>query len=125
MSLLVECSTIQGEIMEAINFMTTCANASDSNITVLWLVEDRVSGIVTATFLLLFLVIGLPWNLLVIATIVKQRLYTQPTIILLLSLASSDLVLLVLHLPLVMIVGFHGEFYLETVTESGAQYAAK
>jgi hypothetical protein len=73
-------------------------------------VEDRVSGIVKSVFLLLFLVVGLPWNLLVIATIVKQRLYTQPTIILLLSLVITDLVLLVLHLPLVAIVGFHGEY---------------
>jgi hypothetical protein len=98
--------------MESIpdDFMPVCANASDSNVSELWLVKDRVSGIVTATFLLLFLVVGLPWNLLVIATIVKQRLYTQPTIILLLSLASTDLVLLVFHVPQAMIVGFHGEY---------------
>jgi hypothetical protein len=73
-------------------------------------VEDRASSLVVATFLLLFLVVGLPLNLLVIATIVKQRLYTQPTIILLLNLVITDLVLLVFHLPLVMIVGFHGEY---------------
>jgi hypothetical protein len=96
--------------MEEPDYFSVCANASDSNVTSeLWLVEERAGGIVLATFLLLFLVVGLPWNLLVIVTIVKQRLYTQPTIILLLSLASTDLILLV-YLPLVMIVGFHGEY---------------
>ena len=72
--------------------------------------EDRTSGLVTAVFFLLFLVIGLPWNLLVVVTIVKQKLYTQPTIILLLSLVITDLLLLVFHLPLVMVTGFSGEY---------------
>ena len=72
--------------------------------------EDRTSGLVTAVFLLLFLVIGLPWNLLVIVTIVKQKLYTQPTIILLLSLVVTDLFMLVFHLPLVMVTGYSGEY---------------
>ena len=97
----------------ASNFLSVCANASDSNVTSeLWLVEDRTSGLVTAVFLLLFLVIGLPWNLLVIVTIVKQKLYTQPTIILLLSLVITDLILLVIHLPLLMVTGFYGEYIL-------------
>ena len=92
-------------------YLSVCANASDSSVTSeLWLVEDRTSGLVTAVFLLLFLVIGLPWNLLVVVTIVKQKLYTQPTIILLLSLVITDLVLLVFHLPLVMVTGFSGEY---------------
>ena len=92
-------------------YQSVCANTSDSNVTSeLWLVEDRTSGLVSAVFLLLFLVIGLPWNLLVIVTIVKQKLYTQPTIILLLSLVITDLLLLVFHLPLVMVTGFSGEY---------------
>ena len=74
------------------------------------LVTARTSGLVIAVFLLLFLVIGLPWNLLVIVTIVKQKLYTQPTIILLLSLVITDLVLIVSHLSLVMVTGFYGEY---------------
>jgi hypothetical protein len=101
------------------NFSTTarylwlCANASGGQITRdVWLVEDRASGIVTATFSLLFLVVGLPWNLLVIVTIVKQRLYTQPTIILLLSLVITDLILLVLVIPVLIVTGFTGEYIL-------------
>ena len=51
-------------------YLSVCANASDSNVTSeVWLVEDRTSGLVTTVFLLLFLVIGLPWNLLVVVTI--------------------------------------------------------
>ena len=93
----------------ASEFLSVCANVSNVTSEV-WLVQDRTSGTSIAVFLLLFLVIGLPWNLLVIVTIVKQKLYTQPTIILLLSLVITDLILLVFHLPLVTIVGFHGEF---------------
>ena len=72
--------------------------------------ENRASGLVTAVFLLLFLVIGLPWNLLVVVTIVKQKLYTQPTIILLLNLVIIDLVLLLGDMPLLVITGFYGEY---------------
>ena len=92
-------------------YLSVCANASDSNVTSdLWLVQDRTSGLVTAVFLLLFLVIGLPWNLLVIVTIVKQKLYTQPTIILLLSLVITDLVLLVFVIPVIIVTGIAGEY---------------
>ena len=45
-----------------------------------------------------------------IVTIVKQKRYTQPTIILLLSLVITDLVLIVSHLSLVMVTGFYGEY---------------
>jgi hypothetical protein len=93
-------------------YLSVCANASDSNVTSeLWLVEERAGGIVLATFLLLFLVVGLPWNLLVIATIVKQRLYTQPTIILLLNLVITDLILLMIYAPWATAVGLHGEIF--------------
>ena len=97
----------------ASTFLSVCANASDSSVTSeVWIVEDRTSGLVIAVFLLLFLVIGLPWNLLVVFTIVKQKLYTQPTIILLLNLVITDLILLVFHLPLLMVTGFYGEYIL-------------
>jgi hypothetical protein len=41
---------------------------------------------------------------------VKQRLYTQPTIILLLNLAITDLILLVLQCPMMIVVGLRGEY---------------
>ena len=64
------------------DFIDKCQNASASNITrELWLVQDPVSGYCLP--LSLFFVTGLPWNLLVVWIIVKQKLYRQPTIILL------------------------------------------
>ena len=99
-------------VSRAVEYISLCANASDDgNITSeFWLVEDKASGLVFASFLLLFLVVGLPWNLLVVVTIVKEKLYTQPTSILLLNLAISDLILLVLHIPFQVAVGIEGEY---------------
>ena len=92
-------------------YLSVCANASDSNVTRdLWSVEDKTSGFVAAVFVFLFLVIGLPWNLLVLVTIVKERLYTRPTVILLLSLLLTDIVLLLFSHPLFIMTGFQGEY---------------
>ena len=92
--------------------MTLCGNASgDSNITSeLWLVEDKISAKVASSFLLLILVVGLPWNLLVVGIILKKKLYTQPTIILLLNLVLTDIFMLILLTPSQVWVGFNGEY---------------
>ena len=97
------------------NFSLLCfgpnANAESNNSTSnLWLVQDKVSGQVTAAFLLLFLVVGLPWNLLVAITIVKEKLYHQPTIVLLLNLVLNDIILLVFEVPVRIVTGFAGEY---------------
>ena len=63
-----------------------------------------------AVVYLLFLVVGLPWNLLVVVTIVKEKLYTQPTIILLLNLVLTDLLVLLLVTPFVVVTGLAGEY---------------
>ena len=94
--------------------LSLCANASgDSNtISELWLVEEsyKTSAQVVASFLLLILVVGLPWNLLVVGIILKKKLYTQPTIILLLNLAFTDIFLLILRTASQVWVGFNGEY---------------
>ena len=72
------------------NTTTTSNGTSD-----LWLVEDKVTGQVTAAFLLLILLVGLPFNLLEVLTIVKEKLYHQPTILLLLNLAITDIFILI------------------------------
>ena len=90
-----------------------CANPSDVNITSgLWLVqvEDKTRAQVAASFLLLILVVGLPWNSLVVGIILKKKLYTQPTIILLLNLVLTDLFFLILEAPSQVWVGFNGEY---------------
>ena len=94
------------------SFLSLCANASDDSNTTseLWLVEDKTSAKVAASFLLLILVVGLPWNLLVAGIILKKKLYTQPTIILLLNLVLTDIFILALKTPFKVWVGFKGEY---------------
>ena len=41
--------------------------------------ENAINGYVTASFLLVFILIGVPWNTLVMVTIVKEKLYDQPS----------------------------------------------
>ena len=96
------------------SILSLCANGSgDSSGTTsdLWLVEDKTSTQVAASFLLLILVVGLPWNLLVVGIILKKKLYTQPTIILLLNLVLTDIFLLILLIPSQVWIGFNGEYY--------------
>ena len=98
--------------MDASSLFSLCANASDGSNTTseLWLVEDKTSAKVAASFLLLILVVGLPWNLLVVGIILKKKLYTQPTIILLLNLVLTDIFTLILRAPFQVWVGFNGEY---------------
>lgn len=72
--------------------------------------SSRVTGILTASTMLSFLLIGLPSNVLIILIILLRRLYEQPTEILLLSLAIADLLTCVLVLPQIIVAGFAGEF---------------
>ena len=76
-----------------------------------WELEGCASnGVITAFFLMVITAMGLPWNILVIITIIKEKLYRQPSITLLLNLALADLYLLLFPMLLVMITGFSGEF---------------
>ena len=52
--------------------------------------EQRINGLVLAVILTVFLVIGVPINLAVILSILRKRLYSQPTFILLLNLSVTD-----------------------------------
>ena len=98
--------------MDSASNVSLCANASCSSITdSAWRLEGeyRVGGLLSAAFLIFFVTIGLPWNLMVVVTIVKQSLYREPTNILLLNLALSDILLLLLAI-LNVITGLTGEF---------------
>ena len=65
---------------------------------------------VIAAFLLLFFVLGVPWNMLVLVCVLKKRLYMQPGIILLLNLTVTDLLLCVLVFPFNIVSGIAGRF---------------
>ena len=88
------------------------ANENDTTDEMWELGEYRMNGIVLAVFQTIFLLIGLPWNLMVIVTIVKEKLYKQPTIVLLLNLVITELLYLITLVPLFIVVGSAGEFIL-------------
>ena len=67
------------------------------------------NGYAIAAFALLFVLVGLPWNALVIGIIIKKKLFTRPTYMLLLNLAIANLLVCVLVLPLAVVTGFGGE----------------
>ena len=68
------------------------------------------NGYVIAVIVFLILLVGLPWNTLVICTIIKKRLYTQPTVILMLNLTITNFLLCVLIMPFNIISGLAKEF---------------
>lgn len=75
-----------------------------------WQTPDRDSGTATAVVLLVFMVVGLPCNLLIIVSMLWKRLYQQPAHILLLNLAINDLLMCVTYLPINITSAFAGEF---------------
>ncbi len=92
-----------------------CETASSDNLTRdYWKLTgaEVTHGYVCAAFLILFECIGLPWNFLVIFTVIKDKLFHQPTIILLLNLILTDIFLLVGPIPLILTTALAGEFIL-------------
>ncbi len=70
------------------------------------------TSLASAVVALCFILLGLPSNFLIIFGVIRQRLYTQPTYILLLNLAVSDLLVCLCVLPFTVISGFSREFIL-------------
>ena len=90
-----------------------CKNSSSNSVTEeYWVLEGkyRVNGQVTAAFMLLFLAVGLPWNVMVVITVLKKRLYHQPAILLLLNLVVTDILMLLIRLPIIAVTGIAGEY---------------
>lgn len=79
-----------------------------------WTVSPRLQplGFATGSVMLIFFVIGLPSNIMIITSILQQKLFKQPTHLLLLSLACTDLLLCLLVMPIIGISGFAGGFVL-------------
>ena len=90
-----------------------CAFASSSNITQeYWSLEEEqiTHGLMIAVYLVFCELLGLPWNILVLVIIIKEKLWRQPNIILLVNLIISDLFILLFPTPFLTITGFAGEF---------------
>ena len=52
---------------------------------------NRTVGYVNAAFMLLFLTIGLPRNAMVIGIVLRKKLFTRPSVMLLLNLATLNM----------------------------------
>ena len=90
-----------------------CSNYSQDNVTSgSWSINPyfRVATLTMSGFLILFMLIGIPWNLLLIVIIIKKRLFKQPAILLLLNLAITNLLLCLLVMPMNIIPALAGEF---------------
>ncbi len=70
----------------------------------------RDTSLVSSAITLCFILIGVPSNLLILVSILRQRLYREPTYILLLNLAVADLLMCLLYMPFTVVSGFAGEF---------------
>ena len=68
------------------------------------------NAIGTALVMLLFIIVGIPSNIIIIVSIIQQKLYKETTHVLLLNLAISDALLCLLVMPLVVVTGFAGEY---------------
>ena len=71
---------------------------------------DEIGGTVTAVVLLFYMVISLPFNLLVTVTILWKKLYQQPTLILLLNLTLNELLFSITYIPMNVVSGISKEF---------------
>ena len=69
----------------------------------------------------LFLLIGLPANIMIIISIIYKKLYKEPTHILLLNLAISDLLVCVLVMPFTLVAGYAGEYIFGATDHSRCQ----
>jgi hypothetical protein len=69
--------------------------------------ESETIATISAAFMLLYFIIGVPWNALVIGVIVKKKLFTQPPLLLMLNLAIANFLTSALLMPYV-VLGFTG-----------------
>ena len=92
-----------------------CLNLSSNDLTEeYWKLDGslKIHGQVSAALFLFTMLIGLPWNLLVVITILWKRLYRTPTITLLFNVAMTDILFLVIFMPVLTVTGIAGEYIL-------------
>ena len=72
--------------------------------------DFRANSTATAVIMLILFIVGLPANIIIIVSILYQKLYKETTHILLLNLAISDLLVCLLVMPFTIVTGFAGGF---------------
>ena len=102
------------QLMDA-NF--SCFNDNLSGLTEeVWSLEpivhtDTATRYIITTVCFILIILGIPWNCVIIGIIMKKKLYKdKPTIILLLNLCIVDLLLCILVMPFNLVPGITGEF---------------
>ena len=71
--------------------------------------DDTIKiGYANTVFMLLYFPIGLPWNTMVIGIILKKKLYSRPSVMLMFNLAITNLILCVSFMPITIIFGIGG-----------------
>ena len=96
-----------------VDFLYSCndENLNTSHVTsVRWQTTTPNSALATATVLFIYMVIGIPSNLLIIVSILWKKLYRQPTHILLLNLAINDLLMCCTYILINCVSAVSGEF---------------
>ena len=94
-------------------------NVSDSSLSEFtWILDSPLdpnfdniaNGYAIATILILFMLVGLPWNLWVLSVILHKSLYSQPIVMLMLNLTITNLLLIIMVMPFVIVTGYASEF---------------
>ena len=67
--------------------------------------NSTIRGQVNAAIILLLFVIGLPWNALVIGIILKKKLYSRPSGMLMLNLAVANFLVCLVFMPFHIVLG--------------------
>ena len=90
-----------------------------------WILEGeyRVHGLVIAVVLMCFVLVGVPFNILIIGSVIWNKLYDQPSSIPLLNLAITDLLIFcILVVPMNIISGIRGGFFFGSNDFDRCQY---
>ena len=98
----------------ASNYSCLIGNISEDSITVSEWTPQRSSfynRYIVIIVNLLFLVIGTPFNIYVIISIFRKHHTTEPTMMLLLSLATADLLICIIVLPITIITGIADSYF--------------
>ena len=89
-----------------------------------WLLEGqyRVNGLVIAVVLVCFVLIGVPFNILIVGSVIWNKLYDQPSSTPLLNLAITDLLIFIFVVPMNIVPGIKGSFFFGSNDFERCQY---
>ena len=107
----------------------TCFNRelSHSNITdEVWMIKSEGSlhensVLAVAIFQLVFMLLSVPWNFAILASIILMKLYKDASYLLLMNLVAADFLVCVLVLPFNIASGFAREFSIGSSDHSRCQ----